>query len=190
VFKRHGVIILEGPDGSGKSAVARALTRWIGPSDCQVIKSQAGKDKTWSLGYKTWAKDHLEKSRESGKIMILDRTPEISELIYGSIFRDEVRLYDPFKFLSSLNHPEILIIMCAPHIIPMRLEHIDPMGNSISTAWREVEGAYSVLTSLMMGSHNIYKWDYEEMKPEWLSHFILRYLEIPGVTRLIEEDFR
>lgn len=111
------MIILEGPDNSGKSTLANAIQKWLGEDSCYIIKSPASVSKDWNEHWSSWAVDHYYDEEQDGRLYILDRTPEISEPIYASIYRQgKIRnsedLLNSWKSLSAhMDYTQILFCM-------------------------------------------------------------------------------
>lgn len=111
------MIILEGPDNSGKSTLANAIQEWLGKESCYIIKSPASVSKDWDDNWSSWAVDHYYDEEQDGRLYILDRTPEISEPIYASIYRQgKIRnredLLNSWKSLSAhMDYTQILFCM-------------------------------------------------------------------------------
>ena len=141
-------IILEGPDSSGKTTLAYALAGWMGPDLCQYVKSPSGRMKEWDETWNEWNAQHIERSHRSGKIYILDRTPEISELIYGPVIRGFTRLRNPLQSLHRLKHPDTLTIMTSTNK-PYRGSNTDPRGNHIYQHREKVAATYNMVSLLM-----------------------------------------
>lgn len=81
------MIILEGPDNSGKTTLASSIQSWLGEDYVKIIKSPASISTDWQDEWEYWLLDHWHEEEKEGILYILDRTPEISEPIYASIYR-------------------------------------------------------------------------------------------------------
>ena len=81
------MIVLEGPDNSGKTTLASSIQNWLGGDYVKVIKSPASISTSWKEEWEYWLLDHWHEEEKEGILYILDRTPEISEPIYASIYR-------------------------------------------------------------------------------------------------------
>ena len=81
------MIVLEGPDNSGKTTLASSFQNWLGGDYVKVIKSPASISTSWKEEWEYWLLDHWHEEEKEGILYILDRTPEISEPIYASIYR-------------------------------------------------------------------------------------------------------
>ena len=155
-------IIIEGPDSSGKTTLAHALLGWLGPELGHYVKSPARSIAEWDENWNEWNAQHIDKSHESEKIYILDRTPEISELVYGPVVRKFVRLRDPLSSLLRLKHPDTLIVMTSTDK-RYRGVHSDYLNNPIYKHVKEIASAYNLITLLMKyNGYQIGLWDYDK----------------------------
>ncbi len=181
-------IILEGPDSSGKTTLAHALVGWMGPDKCRYVKSPAGKTKEWDEGWNEWNAYQIGRSHMSRRTYILDRTPEISELVYGPVVRGFTRLRNPLSSLTRLKHPDTLIIMTSTDK-PYHGVQTDSMGNSIYEHREKIAAAYDLITLLMRyDGYQMGSWDYEESQGRRISHHILTTLQVPLMIMPMENS--
>lgn len=139
-------VILEGPDGSGKTELAYALLGCVTPGRGLYIKSPAGKSTEWKQNYNYWVQ--AMRGRYPDKLIVFDRVPEISEAVYGSVIRYNCRLHSPMDSLNTLRDHGNTVIMCiGTH--SLEGEHEDPMGNDIQEYHREVLAGYTLVTELL-----------------------------------------
>jgi len=103
------VIILEGPDESGKTTLANALMGYY--SSAAYIKSPATQ-RIWDNKWDDWC-IRVAANTPSHEVSILDRTPEVSETVYGSVIRGMPRLANPMASLASLIQPAVLMVLCS-----------------------------------------------------------------------------
>jgi len=115
------VLVLEGPDNSGKSTLANAVQGWLGDEYCKVIKSPASISTDWKDEWNYWLLDHWHDEEKDGVLYILDRTPEVSEPIYASVYRQgnirnklfvdqwiKMREYSDLQFLFCMQEGDVI----------------------------------------------------------------------------------
>jgi GTPase SAR1 family protein len=118
--RNTSVLIVEGPDGSGKTTLVNRLCEELGVE----VRSRASTsddgpiDDLWA-----WVVRDMGTNTNSG---IYDRHPLVSEMIYGSILRGEVRLgdEDPHQLVQILEFfygMKPLIIYCLPKLKTVRV---------------------------------------------------------------------
>lgn len=106
------IVILEGPDNSGKTMLARHLQDMIGPY-ALYLKSPAGVHQEWKDEWNHWVGDVCH-SIQPPFTAILDRVPEISEPIYGLMFRGQNRAKNAVNEWVSWNEFRLLLVICEP----------------------------------------------------------------------------
>lgn len=100
------IIILEGPDGAGKTMLAEKIRRQTGYNLVHRVQPKSEEDKTRMM-------DEYEQVIKSGKNCILDRC-WYSEMVYGPVMRDASvitypQMYQLEKHLASVG---AIIIHC------------------------------------------------------------------------------
>lgn len=126
------VVLLEGPDESGKTTLAMLLIRQLMEAGIQVQyrKSPAGKDEVWFSYYDTYLSDLASVKNHSGPVFILDRTPEISESVYGTV-RGKIRGSGLICQVDEWLRKDIFMVFCtAPKTLDK--DHTDTFGNVIT----------------------------------------------------------
>jgi len=99
------IIILEGPDGSGKTTLGHTLSKELG------IYYDGSKILQTNQQYINHV-DHQEDLANSNKVTLVDRCPWISELVYSPIRRHAIRInLAKIQYYWSL--PQI-VIYCSP----------------------------------------------------------------------------
>ena len=181
-------IILEGPDSSGKTTLAQALVGYMGPDLCQVVKSPSGRTTEWDASWNYWNAQYIERSYVSGLIYILDRTPEISELVYGPIVRGFTRLHNPLESLQRLKHPDTLTIMTSTDK-PYLGGHTDAQGNPIYEHSEKITASYNMINLLMKyDGYQMGWWDYGESEIRYIVNRIISIFNPTGLTVVRHQD--
>lgn len=102
------IIILEGPDGSGKSTLGKSLSLRTGWD-----YAHSGKPKdVREMGNTLF---ELEEKAKSHKTYIIDRTPWFSELVYANAFGNDLML--PVSTLYEYWRLPQKVIFCLPTIL-------------------------------------------------------------------------
>ena len=108
------MIVLEGPDNSGKTTLASSIQNWLGGDYVKVIKSPASISTSWKEEWEYWLLDHWHEEEKEGILYILDRTPEISEPIYGTVYRAgniRNKLFAE-QWVKIKEYPDIQFLFC------------------------------------------------------------------------------
>jgi hypothetical protein len=111
------LLILEGPDGSGKSSLATRLLKGTGLPTILVKRSGPPSSKETLLAQGMWIQDQTV----NGLNVIADRHPLISESIYRPVVRREGPAWSPHEVapLFSKNRG-IVVIYCRPDWTELR----------------------------------------------------------------------
>lgn len=101
------MIIIEGPDNSGKSTLVRELAQRLQP--CHVAHSSGPTRSVDEMFKKVRRFNHLYVNTKS----LVDRWPVISESVYGPVLREESMIAGS-RFLDDLQRSRVPIIYCRP----------------------------------------------------------------------------
>lgn len=118
------MIIVEGPDGSGKSTLVDRLSRTL---KLPVAGKVVGSDTQPLLDIKKWTEDNVSKGFQP---VIFDRHRLISEPIYGPAMRrrQNGEFYD-LTWLSDMMwrfyQAKPILIYCLPDILTVRMNVLD-----------------------------------------------------------------
>ena len=173
-------IIKEGPDESGNTTLATALFGHYG-EDAFYLKSPAGKSSEWYPYFDAWVGRVIGDTRTG--IQILDRIPEISEMVYGPIMRNGSRLNNPIASILNLPRGSVVIFCHAPEGL-LKGEHYAAGAKLLRPEDQgAIIGGYKVIESLVKESGvqvlHWYYWRTEELWKSLLTQLALRSNE-PG----------
>lgn len=161
------MIILEGPDGGGKSTLLEALTLQYPSIPVHARASSSGADGGPVADLYDWAAKDVSTWREQG-VHFYDRHPLISEYIYGPVVRGTM---DP-RFLTTGLRRKVqhraLIVMCLPPLDAVRASvsaerDMPGVTTHIDTIWH----LYASLRAQLPGVA-VEPYDYTKDKPEKL----------------------
>lgn len=127
-------IIFEGPDEAGKSTLINATAKVLDNVGLpfSVVKSPAGREISWDPEWERWSDTQgLKEKHDARTVFLLDRTPEISEFVYG-ILRQKTRLSNPLEVLHRFRLGQKMMVLCLPrqHLNTTQ-QHFDPYGNDV-----------------------------------------------------------
>lgn len=110
------LVLLEGPDGGGKTTLAQRLLKGTGHPTLLVKRSgPPGAVETLNAQAK-WIADQAD----SGLNIIADRHPIISDSIYGPVVRKEsTPFWEPAEVARTIHRTDTLIVYCRPHYARM-----------------------------------------------------------------------
>lgn len=164
------MIILEGPDGGGKSSLAaRISTRFGLPHAPRASHSIDGP----VPDLERWVTDDLATWGPHAPTRLYDRYPLISEPIYGDICRPDEPVKLTPEFIKSVRDQfldEALVIFCLPPLrkvkdVVDRVPQMAGVRNNIPLIWR----AYANLVHSYIGKSLMYDYtrtDHERLRQE------------------------
>ena len=123
------MIIVEGPDGGGKTSLARHLAQHLAMSIAPRVVSKETEAMT---DLRVWTDENL---RRGFQRMIFDRHRLISDPIYRAVFgKHNARLYNPAWLTSALDQfygIDPIIIFCMPPLEVVALNLADDPDNKV-----------------------------------------------------------
>lgn len=176
------IIVLEGPDHSGKTTLAEELQARIGAVFNEVpLERSPVKEHGWSDAYNTYLRDRTHLLQDL--IGVQDRVPEISETVYG-IMRGKPRgrgwCYELYSWLEQ----PIFFVFCQNSDHYLRGRHFDVEGNPIKDEGLEksrllYDQVYFNLRQIVIHAHphamRVHRFDFRESGSK------------PHILRAIEE---
>lgn len=189
--KGDAMIILEGPDGGGKTRLAARLVEAL--PELQLMPKAVGHDQQVKVDLKLWVDQAL--SLGFGPYLY-DRFALLSEPIYGPIFRSDIRdeFTDQFWVMRSWERLRVIqpiVIYCLP---PARVvaENVanDPDNLSVVGMAPQLWRAY-YHQSLMTGLGHVFRWNYMEQVNGDFGRAVFRLArEIKAHLDLVKEGTR
>jgi thymidylate kinase len=85
------VVVLEGPDASGKTAMAEHILSWDFPEDYVYIHNDASDAKLPGSLYRHYKAQLLDALDSPAPITVIDRS-FVSEYVYGTVYRGKPRI--------------------------------------------------------------------------------------------------
>lgn len=161
------MLILEGPDGAGKTTLANELSDYF---DLPIAPKVVGSDTQPMVDIYDWTNKNLAAGFQK---TIFDRHRLISEPIYSVAMggeRDE-KFWEPAWLgaaLRSLQEIEPIVVWCVPSFRAVNRNVLADDENK--TVWLHIEKIWRGYVNAWL--LNTYKyqilWDYENTNPQWL----------------------
>lgn len=166
-------IIVEGPDGSGKSTLVRRMTL---PSTASTLKLELMPRACTSEGgpvdeLAQWTIDDLGRSSE-GRLELHDRYPLFSEMIYGPITRGKLATlfdtewHDLAMSLLRDNHQAVLVWCLPPRHMVIdnvldedKAKHMEGVAEQIGDIWDAYQAMIKYMVGLWGADRNVI-WNY------------------------------
>lgn len=148
-------IIIEGPDNSGKSTLAKSLSEIL---TCPVVHSERP-NKGWGVNQTL-----LHSYRQlRPKRAILDRVYAISEYVYGNVVRNGSALGEFHKeALLDLYQRPHLIIYCRPDIRTILDNQGRPQMKGVLEKHSRIVEEYDILMDEVALHTNLIRYDWQE----------------------------
>lgn len=174
------MLVIEGPDGSGKSTLVKALAEAL---EWPINERVVAQDTTIAGGrtqLRTWVEDNVNRGFQR---RVFDRHRLISEPIYGPLCRNELQDgFDDMEWFAEawtqFLHCRPFVIYCLPHLEVVTHNVInDPANKEVSPLIAQVYWQYWALAA--RSGHPSYLHDYTN--PQYgvpqLARFITRHAE-------------
>lgn len=169
------MLIVEGPDGAGKTTLIEGLKDWL---DMPVAPRVVSKDAEAMVDLRQWVDENLAQGFQR---TIFDRHRLVSEPVYGPILR---RMQEPgFDDLSWLGprmemfyHLQPVIVYCLPSIQTVYRNVMgDPDNKAVEHDIFSIYSAYVARAAIDLTAREAttFVWDYEttptiKNRPDWL----------------------
>lgn len=176
------VIVFEGPDEAGKTTLINATALMLDNvgRPFTVVKSPAGTQVDWNTNWNRWSDSQAmeQKVEDAARhVFLLDRTPEISEFVYG-ILRARTRLAKPLEALHNFRLGQKMMVLCLPtRSTLMEGEHRDPYGNEVGY---RVEGQrllylaiHQLYSSIATKDFQYFRWDRYGTHNDMWAHYLV-----------------
>jgi hypothetical protein len=161
------VIILEGPDGAGKTSLIRHLNDWLA---MPVAPRVVGQDTKPLVDIYEWTNKNLA---EGFQDKLFDRHRLISEPIYSTVMggdRDE-QFWDPAWMgaaLRALREIQPIVIWCLPSFKAVNHNVLGDPHNQ--TVWMHIDKIYKAYQyAWLLNTYAPYQvlWDYQNTDLRW-----------------------
>lgn len=166
-------IIVEGPDGAGKSTLIQTLSRDL---DLPVNQNRSCTSTGGPVkNLNQWIVDDL-RSWDTKTTSLYDRHPMVSDHIYGPVLRKEVQIHLPFGYYRRFVE-DAIVVLCLPPLgnVTTNLESEDQLAG----VWENIATIYSLYEAYARQNQDRVLWyDYTLPGSYWDLHRILL-----GMTR-------
>jgi len=160
-----GIIILDGPDNTGKSTLAKFLKKYC---DAHIIHS------TWSPELEERMYDYIIETFyqameiSTRQLVIVDRS-WLSDLVYGDVFRDgetqkRHEMHNRIRLLMMSAHR--VNILCLPYDRDKYIATLPTMDYTGDEPYRDMNDIYNAYQSLYVGERYYYKWKHSSKTVE------------------------
>lgn len=182
-------IVFEGPDEAGKSTLISATVKVLDNVGLpySVVKSPAGREVSWDYAWERWSDTQgLAEKNDTRTVFLLDRTPEISEFVYG-ILRGKSRLSNPLEVLHTFRVGPKMMVLCLPkYHLNTKDQHFDPFGNDVGYQSAGQHLLYRAVDQLLeknrTGDFRYYRWDRFSKPDDGWAHYLVHLGGHIGLT--------
>lgn len=179
------MIVVEGPDGSGKTTLIRHLTQLL---EVELVPKAVSSEMNAEVPLPDYIKDQL--SRGFGP-RLYDRFALISGPIYGPLFGMKppndifMDLFQASKWQAKMSQVNPLVIYCLPHhrVVEHNLVNSDETTNFDQVVtFMKAYWCYfmKVASDRATVDRNIYVYDYENDQPYTVARWIIEMFEAMG----------
>lgn len=155
------MIILEGPDGSGKSTLQKSLLEAGFEAGPRAVTSEGGVIDRENLVQWVW-EDLMTWRSPDQQLRVYDRHPLVSEYIYGPIVRGDVAPGMLSPFAREMGHwfvRNALVIFCLPPLETVQVEvQKEAQMEGVVENIDDIYMSYQLIMLTWGGQYTIYDW--------------------------------